>query len=75
MRDESAQEKGVNDKSSEDILVLRQLSFLLPACLMGIDVLGCVYFSHLKGRETASFSFVPLKSWSPAPGSWRGSRT
>ena len=28
-------------------------NFLLPACLMGTDVLQCVYFSHLKGRETA----------------------
>lgn len=43
----------VNDKGSDDILVLRQLSFLLPVGLMGIDVLGCVYFSHLKGKETA----------------------
>lgn len=43
----------MNDKSSEDILVFRQLSFLLTACPMGVDVLGCVYFSHLEGRETA----------------------
>lgn len=43
-------------------------NFLLPACLMGIDVLRCVHFSHLKARETAEFSFLPLKSWNPAPG-------
>ena len=68
----SPAEREVNDKSRDGILVLKQifcsLSFLLPACLTGIDVLGCVYFFHFKGRETSWFSFLLLKSWSPAPG-------
>lgn len=62
------EEKEVNDKSRDNILVLRQLfcslSFLLPTCLTGINLHRCAYFFPLKKAQgDPYFCFLLLKSW------------